>query len=223
MAEAELYRKTAGSERLAASAAVVASPLLNLAPTSATGPTLIQSRPIRPLGTSSLAGSATLSLSPDRRSVEVSVHLDGAAASTVQLRRIGSHHLRGGSGCYEHDLLIVEVVAGMPGFDQSCSKHSFSLSDRGAFLPFERVSDLRASGIDLSELVASSIDGLRVEPAPAVRPSRQSASRYLAERLLMEMKAAEGGASVAATCRHLELANLYARRLVGSSGATAAS
>ena len=216
MAEADPFRDIPESLSFGASAAVAVSPLLNLAPTTATGPTLRQSRPILPLGTSRLGGRATLSLSPDRRSVEVSVHLDDGAPSDVRLRRIGSHHLRGGGRSYEQDLLIVEIVAGLGSFDQSSSKACFPLDERGSFLPFERVSDLRALEIDLSELVAASIDGLRVEPAPAARPSGRSHRGYFEERLLMEMKAAERSASVAATCRHLELANLYARRL-GSS------
>lgn len=212
MAEVGSYRSCVRRTEPGASAAVVVSPLLNLAPTAATGPTLRQTRPILPLGTSRLSGRATLILSPDRRSLEVSVELDGGGPLAVHVRRIGSHHLNGGGRSYEEDLLIIELSA-----DATCSRPwaRFSLAERGSFLPFERVSDLRRLEIDLSELVASSIDGCRVEAAPAAGPSARSQHGYFAERLLMEMKAAERSASVAATCRHLELANFYARRLSG--------
>ena len=219
MAEADPNRNSAGSGDLAVSVAVVVSPLLNLAPTAGSGPELRQIRPVLPLGRSRLAGSAKLSLCSDRRSVEVALHLDRGAPSAVRLRRISGHHLRGGAAAYEHDFLIVEIVAGAPELRRSLAR--FSLCERGSFLPFERVSDLRRLDIDLSELSASSIQGVHVEPAPAVSSFEQSQHNYFAERLLMEMKAAERSASVAATCRHLELANLYARRLGNSEASPA--
>jgi hypothetical protein len=188
---------------------VVVSPLLNLAPSSASGPTLVHSRPLLPLGTGGLAGSATLSLAPDRRSVEVSVRLEGGAtASAIRLRRVASHHLSGGSGSWESDFLVIEVVGASAGEGRTCLRERFSLDERGSIPPFERVSDLRKLGIEAAGLMASSIDGLRVEGA-----ADAGASSYYAERMLTEIEAAERSTGVAAACRHLELANLYARRL----------
>ena len=152
----------------------------------------------------------------------MAVHFNRGTPSAVRLRRISGHHLRGGGGAYEHDFLIVEIVAGAPALRESLSPVRFSLCDRGSFLPFERVSDLRRLDIDLAELSASSVQGVHVEPAPAAPSFEQSQHTYFAERLLMEMKAAERSASVAATCRHLELANFYAQRL-GNSARTALS
>jgi hypothetical protein len=214
VADANSYRNLTENSDLAVAAAVVVSPLLNLAPSCASGPTVNQSQPIMALGTSSLTGRAMLSLAPDRRSIEVSVHLDGGAApSAIQLRRIASHHLHGSSRSYDYDLLIIEVISAMPRAGPLCLQKRFSLSDRGSFLPFERVSDLRKLGIDVSALIASSIDGLRVEGAPHASSSDLNMAGYLAERLLMEIRAAERSVGVLAACKHLELANLYARRL----------
>ena len=217
MAGANSYRNSAECADLNVAAAVIVSPLLNLAPSCASGPTLVQSRPILPLGMSSVGGRAMLSLAPDRRTVEVSAHLDGGAApSAIQLRRIASHHLRGGSRSYESDLLVVEVIAATSGSDRVCLQERFSLSDRRLFLPFERVSDLRKLGINVAELIASSIDGVRVEGASA-STSDSSVTAYFVERMLTEIKAAERSAGVVAACKHLELANLYAQRLGNSN------
>ena len=213
MADASSYRHFADTADVGIAAALVVSPLLNLAPVRASGPTLKQSRPILPLGASSLAGRAMLSLAPDRSSVEVSVHLEGGAPSAIHLRRVASHHLRGGSRSYEYDLLVIEILAGMPTPDRRGLMRRFPLGDRGSFLPFERVSDLRKLGIAVSDLMASSIEGLSVEGAPVASASGHSVTAYLAERMIMEIKAAERSAGVVATCKHLELANLYARRL----------
>lgn len=217
MADANSYRNLSRSTDLAADAAVVVSPLLNLAPSRASGPRLEQRRPVLALGSSGLAGTATLSLAPDRGSLEVSVHLDrGGAPSAVRLRRIASHHLRGGSGSYDFDLLLVEVIARKRGSGRTCLQR-FSLEGRGSYLPFERVSDLRKLEIDLSALMASSIEGVRVEGAYETGAFAPDANGYFAERMLTEIEAAERSAGVVEACRHLELANLYARRL-GSSG-----
>lgn len=213
MADANAYRHVIESADLAVAAAVIVSPLLNLAPSCASGPTINQNQPIMPLGTSSLTGRAMLSLAPDRRSIEVSVQLDGGAApSAIHLRRVASHHLRGGSRSYESDLLIVEVI-GATSKSQACRQERFSLSSRGLFLPFERVSDLRKLGINVSALMASSVDGLRVEGAPNASSSDPNRTAYLSERLLMEIRAAERSAGVLAASKHLELASLFARRL----------
>jgi hypothetical protein len=202
---------------------VVVSPLLNLAPARASGPRLEQRRPLLALGSSGVAGTATLSLAPDRRSLEVSVRLDGGgAALAIRLRRIASHHLRGGSGSYDHDLLLLEVIAGRRRSARISIQERFSLEDRGSFLPFERVSDLRKLEIDLSALLASSIDGVSVEGAYEASATGPAPAAYLAERMLTEIKAAERSVGVVAACKHLELANLYARRL-GSSEAHASS
>ena len=223
MADANSYRNLSRSADLAADAAVVVSPLLNLAPSAASGPRLEQRRPLLALGSGSLAGTATLSLAPDRRSVEVSVHLDGGGApSAVHLRRIASHHLRGGSGSYDYDLLLLEVIGRRRRSARTCLQERFSLDGRGAFLPFERVSDLRKLEIDLSALMASSIDGVRVEGAYESSASGPDSTGYLAQRMLTEIKAAERSAGVVEACKHLELANLYARRL-GSSDPHASS
>lgn len=214
MADGNSYRDLAEGRNFVFAAAVIVSPLLNLAPSRPSGATVNQSQPIMSLSTSGLTGRAMLSLTPDRSTVEISVHLDrGAAPSAIQLRRIASHHLRGGSTSYEYDLLLVEVTSGMPGSGPLFLQENFSLSDRGSYLPFERVSDLRKLDIDVSALTASSIEGLRVEGAHEASTIWPSAAGYCAERMFSEINAAERSAGVLAACKHLELANLYARRL----------
>ena len=144
----------------------------------------------------------------------MSVDLEsGGAAPTIQLRRIASHHLSGGSGSYDYDLLLLEVHARRRGSGSVRRQERFSLEDRSAFQPFERVSDLRKLEIDLSAVLASSIDGVRVEGAYEASASGQDPASYFAQRMLTEIKAAERSAGAVAACKHLELANLYARRL----------
>ena len=214
MADANWYRNLIESGDVAVAAAVIVSPLLNLAQSRPSGATVNQTQPLMPLGASGLTGSAMLSLAPDRKTIEVYVHLDrGGAPTAIQLRRLASHHLGGGTGSYDYDLLVAEVVSALPAASPFRLEESFQLSDRGSFPRFERVSDLRKLGIDLSALTASSIDGLRVEAAQEAKGTEPSAAGYLAERMYSEIKAAERSAGAAAACKHLELANLYARRL----------
>ena len=210
MAEAD--RSLALSAQLGSAAAVVVSPLLNLAPAAGTGPRLNQSRPVLPLGECGLSGTAMLSLAPDRRSIDVRVHLDCARPASIRLRRLESRHPGHVGPSHEDHLLIIEIIAIRSGLKQPCTRSRFSLSNRNTFAPFERDGDLQRTGICLSELRASSIVGVRVEPASAAdRASR--GTRYSAERMLMELEAAECSASAIAACRHVELANLYARQL----------
>jgi hypothetical protein len=198
------------SAQTGSAAAVLVSPLLNLAPASAGGATLKQSRPLVPLGNSGLRGTAMLSLAPDRRSIEVKVQLDCATPASLRLRRLAGRDL--GDEGSQDDLLIVEIFAVQPSFEQPCTKRSFSLGNRDSCVPFGRVSDLRKAGICLSELRASSIEGVRAEPASAAEPASRG-TRYAAERMRVEIEAAKRSASAIAACRHVELANLYARQL----------
>ncbi|MDP9413129.1 MAG: hypothetical protein M3Q08_03345 [Pseudomonadota bacterium] len=197
--------------RATTDSAVVLSPLLNLAPASASGPRLNQSRPILPLGESGLGGTAMLSLSPDRKQVDVSVDLHCATPVSIRLRRLATH-LRDGGGSDGDDLLIIEIVEIQAGLKQFCTSWSFSLEKLAACLPFERMLDLEKLGTCPSALRASSIGGVRVEPAqlPELTGRR---TEYVAKRMLTEISAAERSASAIAASRHVELANLYARQL----------
>lgn len=195
---------------------VVLSPLLNLAPASASGPRLNQSRPILSLGKSGPGGTAMLSLSPDRKQVDVSVDLHCATPVSIRLRRLATRHPRDGGGSDGDDLLIIEIVEIQAGLEQFCTSRSFSLENRAACLPFERMLDLEKLGTCPSALRASSIGGVRVEPAqlPELTGRR---TEYVAKRMLTEIRAAERSASAIAASRHVELANLYARKLQGGS------
>lgn len=195
-----------------AAAAVVLSPLLNLAPTSETGPKLNQSRPILPLGNSGISGTAMLSLSPDRRSIDVRVCLDRVAPVSIRLRRLTGDHPEDVHRRLQDDLLVIEIIAVQPGLERPCTRRRLSLSNRAACSPL-RASDLQQAGICLLGLTASSIQGVRVEPAPAAGCGSRSTNGYSAERMLMEIEAAECSKSAIAACRHVELANLYARQL----------
>ncbi len=192
--------------------AVILSPLLNLAPAPASGPRLNQSRPILPLGGSGPSGTAMLSLSLDRKRIDVSVGLASATPVSIRLRRLASRHLRDGVRSRGHDLLILEVAAIEAGLEQACTSRSFSLENRAGCVPFGRMSELKKLGIHLSELRASSIGGVRVEPARLPERSARG-TEYVAKRMLMEIRAAERSASAIAASRHVELANLYARQL----------
>jgi hypothetical protein len=182
---------------------VIVSPLLNLAPATATGATLRQHRRAIPLGNSVIRGEAMLSLTPDRRAIAVRMTLDRPCAATLRLRRLE------GSG----ELLILEIAASGSSFTQRRIEAHFSLDDRRAFaaLPAD---GLVAAGIRLSELRAGSVDGVHVEPAPEPDPGP-----YLAERMLVEIAAAERSHSAVAASRHVELAILYARELQGGRAA----
>jgi hypothetical protein len=186
MASFDRFAET-GGER-----SVAISPLLNLAPASATGAAMRQHVPLVPLGGSAIAGTVLLSLAPDRRTLEVSLSLERPRAVTIGLRLVAE------------DVLIVEISDGGASGHALCRGRRFQL-DRD-FPPFARPQELAAAGLFLSSGRAESIEGIAVEAA-ARRPS------YLAERMLTEIAAAQSSASAVAASRHVELATLYARQL----------
>lgn len=201
--------KTATPER-----SLVVSPLLNVAPAAGTGATLRHTRRILELGESRIAGSATLSLSPDRRTIDIVVDLDRPRAVTVRLRRL---ELDSGSGGRpDENLLVAEILPGAPSNVESRIASRFSLDRRLGFATFADFEDLLRAGVRLSELRSGSVEGVHVEPATSVLRRGQGRLEYLKERMLTEIGAAECSATVVAASRHVELATLYARRLRGS-------
>lgn len=192
-------------------AAVVLSPLLNLAFTPGTGPRLNQIRPLCPLGNLSICGTAMLSLWPDRRSIDVRLQLNSAAAVSIRLRRLTGDHPDNMHQPEQDDLLVIEIIAVRSGAERSSPRARLSLSNRSACLPL-RASELLKEGICLLGHTAPSIQGVRVDPAPPHFGSHATSDR-LAERMLMEIEAAESSKSAVAASRHVELANLYARKL----------
>ena len=176
-----------GAER-----SVALSPLLNLAPAAATGAAMRQHVRLVPLGVSGIEGSATLSLTPDRRTVEVRLTLERPRPVSIELRLV------------EEDVLIVEIAAGGASGHALCLGRRFEL-DRG-FAAFARPEELAEAGLFLSSARAEAVEGIAVRAAQR-RPS------YLAERMAAEIAAAQGSASAVAASRHVELATLYARRL----------
>jgi hypothetical protein len=189
---ASLHRySNAGAER-----SVAISPLLNLAPAAATGAAMRQHVALVPLGGSGIAGTALLSLSPDRRTVEVALKLERPRAVTIGLRLV------------EEDVLILEISDGGASGHALCRGRRFRLDQ--AFPAFARVEELAAAGLFPDSGRADAIEGIAVAAALR-RPS------YLAERMLNEIAAAEGSASAVAASRHVELATLYARQLRASA------
>jgi hypothetical protein len=165
-----------------------------------------------PLGNSGLSGVATLSLSPDRRSIHVEVCPDGAAPVEIRLRRLTGDTPDDVRQPLQDDLLVIEIFVVEAWLEHPSTKRRISLGNRSACLPI-KASELQKQGICLSGLMASSIEGVRVAPAPAVEPGLRGTNTYWAERMLMEIEAAECSSSAVAACRHVELANLYAREL----------
>jgi hypothetical protein len=191
---------------------VVVSPLLNLAPADGTGATIRHRRPVLQLRGSRIGGVATLSLSPDRRTIDLLVELDSPRAAAIHLRRLDVLRPRSGAEP-EESLLVVEIVpCGRSGLESRLGRR-FSLDGRHACARFEDGEELLDTGICLSELRAGSVEGIQVEPALARRRARPGLMEYFSERMLTEIGAAECSSTAAAASRHVELATLYARRL----------
>ena len=192
---------------------VVVSPLLNLAPAPPTGARLNHNQSILPLRDSRISGTATLSLSPDRRTLDMDVRLDRPQAVRIRLCRLDPLHAAG-RRVGEGDLLVAEIVASLPRGQGCCvGRQRFSLARRDAFGPFAETGELLATGICLSALDPRSVEGMQLDPAPARRRGHLDPIEYLTERMLMELAAAECSATAVAASRHVELATLYARRL----------
>ena len=199
---------------------VVVSPLLNLAPAPPTGARLNHSQALLPLGDSRISGTAMLSLSPDRRTLDMKIRLDRAGAATVRLCRLDPRPMADRAPA-EGDLLVIEIVACGSRKHGVCIDRRFSLDRRDAFGMFAQTEQLLGTGICLSWLQAASVAGIRLEPAPASRVGNRDPTKYLTERMLMELAAAERSATAVAASRHVHLATLYARRLrYGPSAAT---
>jgi hypothetical protein len=190
---------------------VVVSPLLNLAPTSPNGPTLKHSLQLVPLR-GSLSGTATLTLSPDRRTIEISADLDRPADVTIHLRQLYSFPLRNNEEFVE-GLLIVEILARGVGDVAIHARKSFSLDGRGIYGVFSELEELLETGICPSQLRAASVEGVHVEPAPEIRCGSPSGREYFTARMFSEITAAEACTTAVAAVRHVELATLYARHL----------
>lgn len=190
---------------------IVVSPLLNLAPGAPTAPRMNQHRPILALGAEGLRGSVMLSLAPDRRTIEARARFDRPAA--MRLRRIEAPEPFGPSGEYREDLLLLAFYPAAPGGMRVMGTATFPLANREAYAPFSPLSALRGLDFRWSELRASSIEGMSVEPARKARPAVRDEADYFKARMLAEIGAAESSLTTVAACRHVELATLYARQL----------
>jgi hypothetical protein len=153
-----------------------------------------------------------LSLSPDRNSLNVSVSLNRAIPFIARLRRLVANRGYDNQRQIAADIFVIEIIPAQSRTAGLNVKRSISLSDRASCLPLA-ISKLQTAGISLLGLSASSIEGVRVEPSPALVPDSSSTIRYSADRMLEEIDAAARSNSAAAACRHVELANLYARQL----------
>ncbi len=186
-----------------------ASPLLNLAPTNGAGPTVAHAGPLIELRNSRIRGTVRLSLSPDRRTIDISAALDPPGDVTIGLRRLDlpswSPNRR------SENLLVVEVALCGPSSPRRRTGGRFPLDRRHAYPAFAETEELLKTGISLSELRAESILGIAAEPAHGGRGQGQR--EYFCERMLSEISAAECSATAAVASRHVELATLYARRL----------
>jgi hypothetical protein len=111
----------------------------------------------------------------------------------------------------QDDLLVIEITAVQPRAERPGMEVSLSLSNRSACLPL-RASVLENGGICLLGLTAASVQGVKVEP-PSAHAGNSGTHGCMAERMLMEIEAAESSKSAVAASRHVELANLYARQL----------
>jgi hypothetical protein len=192
--------------------AVVVSPLPNLAAAAGNGATLRHVRPLRAIGDSGLTGMATLSLTPDRRWLSVSVTLDRPRAATVRLRRLGALRCAG-AGTRDEDLLVVEIVASRWPGSGICPDRRFSLERRHCRGVFAETEELLSGGVRSDELSAGSVAGIFVEAPRVRRRPAGGAGGYFASRMLAEIAAAESSATAVGTARHVEMATLYARRL----------
>ncbi|HEX8468465.1 MAG TPA: hypothetical protein VF620_11740 [Allosphingosinicella sp.] len=195
-----------------AARSVFVSPLLNLAPTNGTGPTVAHGGRILELRNSRIAGTARAILSPDRRTIDISVALDPPRRAAIHLRR-----LELSNGCNRdtgaENQLIVEVEPCRRSNGESCTSRRFSLDHRQAYAAFANMEELLMSGICLSGLGAESVSGIEVEPAVGRCPGGQGQREYFCERMLSEITAAECSSTPVAASRHVQLATLYARRL----------
>ena len=188
-----------------------ASPLLNLAPTNGTGPTVAHGGRLLELRNSGITGTARLSLSPDRKTIDVSVALDSARDVTIEVRRLDLPS-RNRKQRLEN-LLIVEVALSGRSSAGRCTSRRFSLDRRHAYPAFADSEELLETGICLSGLRAESVSGLAAEPADGTGRREEGQREYFCERMLSEISAAECSATPVAASRHIELATLYARRL----------
>ena len=194
-----------------ASRSAFASPLLNLAPTNGSGPTVAHGGRLLELRNSRISGTARLSLSPDRMTVDISVALDSPRAVTIGLRRLDLASWNGSQR--SENLLVAEVALCGRSSPGRCTSRRFSLDRRHAFPAFADTEELLKAGIRLCELRAGSVLGIAAEPADAGCGGGLGQREYFCERMLSEISAAECSATPAAASRHVELATLYARRL----------
>ena len=189
---------------------IVISPLLNLAPAAGTAARMNHSQPILPLGKSRICGRAMLSLSPDRRTLDIDIRFERPTAAAIRLRRLAP--LRDGPELERDDLLLLEIARTSSSSQGGLrAGHRFSLDRRQDFGTFENTEALLSTGISRSALGAGSVEGISV--APARHPGFNRAADYLGQRMRVEIAAAECSASARAASRHVELATLYARRL----------
>jgi hypothetical protein len=190
---------------------VFASPLLNLAPASGTGPTVAHSGRLIELRDGRIAGTARLALSPDRRTVDISVTLDEPCDVTIEIRRLDLRCRQGEQRA--ENLLVVEIALCGRSNPGRCAGRRFSLDRRHSFPAFADTEELMRTGIRLSEIRAEAVLGIAAEPAGGVQRGREDPRDYFCERMLSEIDAAECSSTPVAASRHVELATLYARRL----------
>jgi hypothetical protein len=163
------------------------------------------------LRNSRITGTARLSLSPDRRTIDVSVALDSARGVAIEVRRLDLPSWNREQRA--ENLLIVEVALCGRSRPGRCAGRRFSLDRRHACPAFADTEELLETGICLSGLRAESVSGMAAEPADGTGGRGRQQREYFCERMLGEISAAEGSATPVAASRHVELATLYARRL----------
>ena len=198
--------------------AVIVSPLLNLAPARPAGAKLVQHRPLLPSLGSSLSGTAMLSLSADRRTLQVSVEEEHGFPVRLRLRGLPAEPAGRGSGMGAR-LLLIEVTRTSGAAGKPSKTISFDLGRRSDYQLLPRSSRLRPLPDVLLACSAAAIDGITVDPTPDVllNDGRQAFPNpdgaYFRNRMLIEIGAALQSKSAVATSRHVQLATLYARQL----------
>jgi hypothetical protein len=205
---------------------LILSPLLNLPPGRPGGPQLVQHVPLRPIPGGDCVAVARLSLSPDRLEMTVTVDdRDGNGSYEVRLHRLGRIAGRSGRAA-DSELRVLELARRRGGACAVPLRRQVDLSDASGCPQLSAAKHRPLAPRLIAAIRPDAIVGLpglpemRMTRTPAYRqrppaPDRTSLP-YLHRRLLDELTAALAARCAAATCRHVELATMYARRIQGA-------
>jgi hypothetical protein len=207
--------------------AAIVSPLLGRALAAAPGAEMVHRTQLMPLDASGVEGHATLTLSPDRATIAVSLEATGIAAGSIQLVHIPAAGM---------PRPVRRRVVAMPPDSEG------QVSLRTSFGPVEEIEEafdldtlLGAAG-KMPDLPGFVVHGMSV-PASANKPAagevmgtdgmllllsapkRSAEADYLRHRLGQETRAALRASDPLAASIHVRLATHYARCL--SAGAAA--